>query len=94
MCLVAYPLARQWLQDCWPCAGEPPFAGLCANVPAKDGPVQKRYLPIIVLVLAAAVLALVGYNLPDNALFRNGQLIGHSLSQQELSSRLQPYLSH
>lgn len=34
------------------------------------------------------------YNLPDNALFRNGQLIGHSLSQQELSSRLQPYLSH
>lgn len=67
MCLVAFPLARQWLQDCWPCAGEPPFAGLCANVPAKDGPVQKRYLPIIVLVLAAAVVALVGYNLPDNA---------------------------
>lgn len=34
------------------------------------------------------------YNLPDNALFRNGQLIGHSLSQQELNNRLQPYLSH
>jgi hypothetical protein len=34
------------------------------------------------------------YNLPDNAVFRRGQLIDHSLSQQELTNKLQPYLNH
>ena len=33
------------------------------------------------------------YNLPGNAVFRRGQLIGHGLSQQELNDKLQPYLT-